>query len=182
MDGGDGRTAANALTPLSIVVKMGCYVTCILSQLKKEMRPRFTSNSFLSPKALQEFRPPRISISTSSRGSSTWVQSHQTLLTKLSPEVKASTAFLSPCKKEWLHCPWTTWFLQVQFIYKQTMCCCCVQASTDVCEEGLQVRRRWFVKDQMPLCSLPDESQAPPGRSFTVWYVFKNSHSLNLKC
>lgn len=71
MDGGDGRTAANALTPLSVVVKMGRYVTCILSQLKKEMRPRFTSNSFLSPKALQEFSPPCISISTSSRGSST---------------------------------------------------------------------------------------------------------------
>lgn len=145
------------------------------------MRPRFMSNSILSPKALQEFSPPRISISTNSRGSSTWFQSHQTFLTKLSPGVKASTAFLPLCKKEWLHGPWTTWFSQVQFIYKQTTCCCCVRASTDVHEEGPQLRRRWFVKDQMPPCSLPDESQAPPGRSFPICYVFKNSHSLNLK-
>ena len=164
---------------------------CILSQfLKKKrdenlVRPRFKSNSFLSPKILQEFRLFHVAIfiSTGNRGSSKWVQSHQNLADKTQQGNQIFKGFFFPPWKEWLHCPRTTWFSQVQFIYKQTLHAASVDKQlTDDCEEGLQVRTRRLAKDQMLPWFLPDANQAPPGRSLIVWYVFKNSYYLNLKC
>lgn len=46
---------------------MGHYVMCILSQLKKEMRPRFMSNSFPSPKARRVQSAPYFHINQQQR-------------------------------------------------------------------------------------------------------------------
>lgn len=52
----------------------------------------------------------------------------------------------------------------------------CRWEGSELLEKKKKPKNRWF-----PVL-VPDANQAPPGRNLIIWYVFKNSHCLNLKC